>query len=79
MVSGMGDALAQAMIAVAKDSGSPALDALVRGHIAAGRVGMAALALRLSPDALSALDAVFAEAKDGAAALGMLMAAHGNE
>lgn len=65
------------MIAAAR--GSPALEALVRGHLAAGRVGMAEMALRLSPEALAALERAFAEAKDAAVALGVLMAmAHGD-
>lgn len=60
---------------IAAASGSPALEALVCGHLAAGRPGMAALALRLSPEALAALDRAFAEAKDRAAAAGALTAA----
>lgn len=59
---------------IAAASHSPALDALVRGHLAAGRPGMAALALRLAPEAVAALDKAFAEAKDDAAALGIIAA-----
>lgn len=65
------------MVSAARASGSPALEALVVGHLAAGRIGMAALALRLTPEALAALDEAFARAKNEAAALGILTAIRG--
>jgi len=65
------------MVAAAHASGSPALEALVVGHLAAGRIGMAAMALALSPDVLAEIDRRFAEAKDDAAKLGIMTAAHG--
>lgn len=64
------------IIAKAQASGSPALEALVMGHIAAGRPGMAWLALGLDAETLAALDAYFTEARSTAALLGIAVAAY---
>lgn len=64
------------ILAAALVSGGPALHALVLGHVADGRLAMAALALQISPEALAALDAAFAEAKDEAGALALVAAAY---
>lgn len=63
------------ILAAALVSGGPALQALVLGHLAAGRPGMAAVALCLPREALAALDAAFSEAKDEASAMAFLAAA----
>lgn len=62
------------MIAEAKASGSPAMEALVRGHLASGHIAMALLAMHLPSNVLEPLDEAFAKAKDDAAALGVLNA-----
>ena len=67
------------MVAAARASGSPALEALVVGHLAAGRIGMAAIALRLPPEAWPVLDNAFEEAKAEATVLGMLGAMNGDD
>lgn len=62
------------MIAAALASGSPVLQTLVLGHIAAGRIGMAELALMMPQEAILALEDRLTIARAQAAALGLLVA-----
>lgn len=62
------------ILARAALSDSPALHALVTGHLQAGRPDMAEAALRLPVDALAALDAWLAEAVERASLAGALAA-----
>jgi hypothetical protein len=53
------------LVAAAIISGSPTVQALVLGHLAAGRPGMAILALHLPGELVKQIDRAFAEALGG--------------
>lgn len=68
----------ETLFALAAASGSPAVQALVLGHLAAGNPALARLALYLSPETVARLDAEFAAGLEAARIAGAAaaLAAH---